>query len=91
MKKNQLHRILHEETQPSTAWRIQQRLNEIDFFDETQEGQLVGTEEADARFSAQVQVEKDVKSAIIAAVQSGLDVEAAVSAVLRAADEYKGY
>ena len=91
MKKEHLDRIIREETSPNIAWRIQQRLNEIDFYDETQEGQVLGTEAEDAKFNAQVQVEKDIKSAIIAAVKSGLDVEEAVHAALRGLDEYKGY
>ena len=91
MKRSLLEKIITEETSPSAAWRIQQRLNEIDFYDETQEGQVVGGGEGDGRFEAKVQIERDVKHAIIQAMKSGLNIEEAVHTVLRTADEYKGY
>ncbi len=87
----QLKKIINEETEPAVAHRIQRRIKEAEFYGETPEGQLTGTEADDLRFNLKVQVEKDVKSAIIQAVKSGLDVEEAVYAVLRTADEYKGY
>jgi len=87
----QLKKIINEETEPAVAHRIQHRIKEAEFYGETPEGQLTGTEASDLKFNLEVQVEKDVKSAIIAAVKSGLDVNSAVDAVLRTADGYQGY
>ncbi len=38
-------------------------LSEVEFYDETPEGQLIGTEEEDARFTNQLNAEKDMKAA----------------------------
>jgi len=80
--KRQLRRIIREE---------KRRINEAEFYDETPEGQLLGTEAEDARFNMQVQLEKDLKSLVIQAVKGGLTAEDAVAALEHTADRYKGY
>ena len=42
---------------------IKEAINEAEFYDETPEGQLVGTEDEDARFKAQLEQEKVFKAA----------------------------
>jgi hypothetical protein len=42
---------------------IREAINEVEFYDETPEGQLVGTEQEDARFSQQLDAEKQMKAA----------------------------
>jgi len=89
--KTQLVRILREETDPAVAHRIQRRICEAEFYDETPEGQLKDIGDDDLRFNLQAQVENDVKSTIVKAVKEGLDVETTIDAVLRTADSYQGY
>ena len=42
---------------------IRETLNEAEFYDETPEGQLTGTEKEDANFRNQLQAERDMKGA----------------------------
>ena len=42
---------------------IREAINEAEFYDETPEGQLVGTEKEDARFTKQLDAERIMKSA----------------------------
>ena len=81
--KTQLKRMIREERT--------KLIYEAEFYDETPEGQVLGTKAEDDRFNLQTQVENDVKSAIVQAVKAGLDVNTAVEAALRATDQYQGY
>lgn len=79
--KRQLKRIIREETQ---------RLAEIGTYDETQAGQVMGSEVEDKRFNLQVQLERDVKTAMIKAITAGLDPATAMQSAVRATTEYEG-
>ena len=78
--KRQLRRLIREE---------KQRFYEAEFYDETPEGQLLGTEAEDVRFNRQVQFEKDLNSFAIQAVKDGITAEDAVSALEQTAKGWK--
>ena len=42
---------------------IREAINEVEFYDETPEGQLVGTEKEDARFTQKLKAESDMEDA----------------------------
>ena len=50
-------------TRPQLRRIIREAINEAEFYDETPEGQLVGTEQEDARFNQQLDAEKQMKLA----------------------------
>jgi hypothetical protein len=82
ISRKQLRRIIKEETR---------RVHEIDFFDETQSGQVITAPGEGDRMKLQNQFEGGIKSIVVKVVKAGLSPTDVVAALERMADKYRDF